>query len=143
MNFKKRCLIFATFFGSCIAISLLAAALGTKYWVRATCYRSASVDKNQKSNGSVHFGLFEGSQTLNVGLGDRMSSIDLLDVLYKERTFLLYEVYITTIATVFGGILFGIIAAMMAIVNTASNPTEQICHIPGNNSLYRSLDTDG
>merc|ERR1711994_202200 len=55
-----------------------------------------------------------------------MSPIDLLDVLYKERTFLLYEVYITTIATV-----FGIIAAMMAIVNTASNPTEQICHIPG------------
>ena len=50
---------------------------------------------------------------------------------FQERTFLIYELYIATIATVCGGIFFGIISAMMAIVNTASNPIEAICHIPG------------
>ena len=50
---------------------------------------------------------------------------------HQERTFLIYELYIATIATVCGGIFFGIISAMMAIVNTASNPIEAICHIPG------------
>jgi len=118
-----------TFFGCCIAIALLAAALGTKYWVQATCHRNTATSK--KSNGSIHFGLFQGTQTLNWGVGDRVTPIVVLDVLYNERTFLMYELYITTIATVCGGIFFGIIAAMVAIVNTASNPTEQICHIPG------------
>jgi hypothetical protein len=28
-------------------------------------------------------------------------------------------------------ILFGILAALLAIVNTAYNPIEAICHIPG------------
>ena len=55
----------------------------------------------------------------------------MLDLLYTERTFLIYELYIATIATVCGGIFFGAISAMMAIVNTASNPIEAICHVPG------------
>ena len=58
----------------------------------------------------------------------------------QERTFLIYELYIATIATVCGGIFFGIISAMMAIVNTASNPIEAICHIPGaDNKRIRSF----
>merc|ERR1712038_2194874 len=84
-----------------------------------------------KSNGSVTFGLFEYQSVLNSGLGDRVEYHEMLDILYKERTFLIYELYIATIATVCGGIFFGIISAMMAIVNTASNPIEAICHIPG------------
>merc|ERR1711936_137808 len=83
------------------------------------------------SNGSVTFGLFEYQSVLNSGLGDRVEYHEMLDILYKERTFLIYELYIATIATVCGGIFFGIISAMMAIVNTASNPIEAICHIPG------------
>jgi len=131
MNFKKRCLIFVTFFGSCLAIALLAASLGTKYWVQATCYRNSTQESRIKSNGTVHFGLFEGTKVLNVGLGDRETEFLMLDVLYAERDLVMYELYMATVATVCGGILFGIIAAMMAIINTASNPTEQICHIPG------------
>ncbi len=49
----------------------------------------------------------------------------------RERTFLLYELYIATIALVAASILFGILAALLAIVNTAYNPIEAICHIPG------------
>jgi hypothetical protein len=66
-----------------------------------------------------------------VGLGDRVKNMQMLDILYKDRSFLIYELYISTIATVCGGIFFGVISAMMAIVNTASNPIEAICHIPG------------
>ena len=39
--------------------------------------------------------------------------------------------FISVLQKVCGGIFFGIISAMMAIVNTASNPIEAICHIPG------------
>ena len=44
---------------------------------------------------------------------------------------MVYELYIATIATVVAAIFFGIISAMLAIVNTASNPIEAICHVPG------------
>jgi len=128
MNFKKRSLIFVTFFGSCLAISLLAASLGTKYWVSAQCKRT---ENPEKSNGTVHFGLFSYQAHLNFGLGNRPYTEGMLEVLYRERTFLIYELYIATIGLVTGGIFFGIISAMMAIVNTASNPIEAICHIPG------------
>jgi hypothetical protein len=35
-------------------------------------------------------------------------------------------------------ILFGILAALLAIVNTAYNPIEAICHIPGTYLPYAS-----
>ena len=50
---------------------------------------------------------------------------------FRERTFLIYELYISTIALVSAGILFGIFASLLAIVNTAYNPIEAICHVPG------------
>jgi hypothetical protein len=38
------------------------------------------------------------------------------------------------------GILFGILAALLAIVNTAYNPIEAICHVPGERSIaHRDL----
>jgi len=128
MYLKKRSLIFVTFFCSCLAIGLLGSSLGTKSWVSATCQRTINTDK---SNGSVHFGLFQYQSILNAGLGDRVDNQEMLKILYVERSFLIYELYIATIATVCGGIFFGIISAMMAIVNTASNPIEAICHVPG------------
>ena len=53
MNFKKRSLIFVTFFVSCFCISLLGAALGTEHWVEAGCRREG--DYSEKSNGTVNF----------------------------------------------------------------------------------------
>lgn len=129
MNLKRRSLIFVTFFLSCLAIALLGASLGTKSWVTASCQRTINTDK---SNGTVNFGLFEYQSILNSGLGDRVDHQEILDILYKDRKYLLiYELYIATIATVCGAIFFGIVSAMMAIVNTASNPIEAICHVPG------------
>jgi len=129
MNFKKRSFIFVTFFVSCLAISLLAAALGTEHWVSAECVREGEF--KDKSSGTINFGLFKGSRLLNFGLGERHYPMNMQDILYKERTFLQYELYIATISMVVAGILFGVLSALLAIVNTAYNPIEAICHIPG------------
>jgi len=129
MNFKKRSLIFVTFFSSCLAISLLGAALGTEHWLEASCVRQG--DFSDKSNGTVNFGLFRGSRHLNSGLGDRHYPMNMLQILFRERAFMIYELYIATIALLCSGILFGVLSALLAIVNTAYNPSEAICHIPG------------
>lgn len=68
MNLFRRCVIFATFIGACASVALLAAALGTKYWVTASAKR---VLNPTESDGRVHFGLFEGEKSLNVGYGWR------------------------------------------------------------------------
>jgi hypothetical protein len=39
--------------------------------------------------------------------------------------------YIATIACIAVALFFGIVSACMAVINTASNPTEYICHMPG------------
>merc|ERR1711944_139797 len=81
-----------------------------------------------------NMGLFFYEASLNFGLGDRHFPEKMLGsegILYIERQFLVYELYIATIACVVAGIFFGIISAMLAIVNTGSNPVEAICHVPG------------
>jgi hypothetical protein len=57
--------------------------------------------------------------------------MDLIDILYHERTFLIKELYIATIACIAVALFFGVVSACMAVINTASNPTEYICHMPG------------
>ena len=51
--------------------------------------------------------------------------------MYHERQLMVYELYIGTISAVVAAIFFGIISAMLAIINTGSNPVEAICHVPG------------
>lgn len=124
-------MIFITFFGNCLAISLLAASLGTKYWITAQCKR---LENAEKSDGNVNFGLFEYEANLNYGAGERNYQDNMLGpegIMYHERSLMVYELYIATISTVVAAIVFGIISAMLAIVNTGSNPVEAICHIPG------------
>ena len=81
MNFKRRSLLFVTFFVSCLAICLLGTALGTPYWVTATCHRAGEF--REKSNGTVNFGLFQGARHLNSGLGDRFYPMNMLQILYR------------------------------------------------------------
>jgi len=130
-TFKRRALIFVTFFGSCLALSLLAASLATNHWITAACKRTENAEK---SNGTVNFGLFEYETNLNVGYGDRYTVMNMLGsegVMYHERQLMVYELYIGTISAVVAAIFFGIISAMLAIINTGSNPVEAICHVPG------------
>ena len=50
---------------------------------------------------------------------------------YRERDFLVRELYVTTISCVCAAILFGLFGAGLALHNTAGNPKEAICHYPG------------
>lgn len=69
----KRGMIFVTFFGSCFAIALLVASLGTKHWVNAAAKRTSNPEE---SDGRIHFGLFDGKKELNVAYGWRTYDID-------------------------------------------------------------------
>ncbi|XP_050682040.1 uncharacterized protein LOC126977309 [Leptidea sinapis] len=68
LNMFKRSMIYATFFGSCLCIALVVAALGTWHWVDATArgLRNPTV-----SEARISFGLFEGYKELTVGVGWR------------------------------------------------------------------------
>lgn len=72
IDLKTRGLVFATFFGSCIIIGLLVAALTTEYWIES----QAKVAKEEKAQGKIRFGLFSGSRSLNKGYGWRHNITD-------------------------------------------------------------------
>ena len=127
MNLREKTLIFVTFLTSCLAIALISAGLGTQYWIVAKAFRST----NEKSKGLVHFGLFQGERKLNHGFGERIYSMDILDVMFHEQKYMVKELFITTIACAVGGIFFGVISALLSILNTASNPVEAVCHYTG------------
>jgi len=72
MSIKTRAFVFATFFGNCLVVGLLVAALTTEYWIQATPRRHNSPE----SKGQINFGLFGGSKDLNYGYGLRNHRID-------------------------------------------------------------------
>merc|ERR1712050_616017 len=88
-------------------------------------------ESNNKSAGFIHFGLFEGTKRLNHGFGERVYPMDIVDILYRERTFMVKELYVATLVCICASMLFGILAAIAAVVNTASTPSEPVCHFPG------------
>lgn len=66
-------MIFVTFFGSCLGIALLVAALGTKFWIVARARRDSNPEE---SDGRIHFGLFDGKKELNVAYGWRTYDVN-------------------------------------------------------------------
>ncbi|KAF7282245.1 uncharacterized protein LOC143200086 isoform X1 [Rhynchophorus ferrugineus] len=111
----KRGLIFCTFFVACAAAALLLAGLGTKYWIQASAKRA----KNPlESDGRIHFGLFEGRKELNVAYGWRTYDIDIISTMKFEPEFLNYWFWIGTVAALCSGLLFSLLSAVFAVINT-------------------------
>lgn len=121
-------MIFVTFFGSCLGISLLVAALGTKYWVVARARRVSNPDE---SDGRINFGLFEGKKELNVAYGWRTYDISVLELMRTDREFLLYGLWVATVACLAGGLLFAGLSAVFAVINTATTPIGAVTGVPG------------
>lgn len=70
-------MVFITFFGCCFGISLMAAAMSTKFWLEAEAVQrrtnqDQSLEVRPNSTGHVNFGLFKGRKALNVGFGMRL-----------------------------------------------------------------------
>lgn len=124
---SDRVICFGTFLASCAAIALLCGSLASQHWVVSTAHR----ESNAKSEGRINFGLFWGTRRLNHGFGERVYEMDVMEVQYRERDFLVRELYVTTISCVCGAVLFGLLGAGLALHNTAGNPKEAICHYPG------------
>ena len=132
MNLRERSIIFVTFLIACWALALTAGGLGTKYWVVSNAVRlDSGLRELNKSNGYIHFGLFEGTWRLDSGVGERVHHKKILELTYLDPTFLVKGLYNATIGCVTASLFFGVVSALLAVVNTASNPTEPICHLPG------------
>lgn len=127
MKIKGKLLIFLTFLSTCLALALLASGLASQNWIVASANRSS----NPKSHGRINFGLFRGTRRLNHGFGERVYPMNVYEVQYREKQFMIRELYVTTIACVCGAILLGLISAGLALLNVASNPIEAVCHFPG------------
>ncbi|KAK7792200.1 hypothetical protein R5R35_005153 [Gryllus longicercus] len=128
MTMFKRGMIFVTFFLSCLIIALLVAALGTKYWIVA---RARRISNPEESDGRINFGLFEGKKELNVAYGWRTYEIKMLELLHTDREFLIYGVWVATIGSLCAGVLFAALAAIFAVINTATTPSGSLTGVPG------------
>ncbi|XP_019878297.1 uncharacterized protein LOC109606173 [Aethina tumida] len=128
MNLFKRGMIFLTFFGSCIAMALLVASLGTKQWVNAKAKR---LKNPMESDGKINFGLFDGKKELNVAYGWRTYEIDVVHLLRYEPEFLMYGFWLGTVACICVTLLFTIFAAVFAAINTATTTSRCLTGISG------------
>jgi hypothetical protein len=132
MRLNEKALIFLTFLFTCGALALLIGSLVTEYWVTAKAVRAS----NLKSEGHINFGLFKGTKILNHGFGERVYEFSVVDVQYREKDFLIRELYAVTVASVCASLLFGIICAGQSLYNTSFTATEAVCHFPGQLNLY-------
>nr|XP_022918203.1 uncharacterized protein LOC111427336 [Onthophagus taurus] len=118
MTMFKRAMIFVTFFGSCFAIALLVASLGTKQWVNAVAKRTINPEESQ---GRINFGLFDGKKDLNVAYGWRTYPIDVVHLLKYEPEFLNYWLWLGTITCVCAGLLLSALSGVFAAINAGTN----------------------
>uniref|UniRef100_A0A224XVX5 Putative conserved plasma membrane protein n=1 Tax=Panstrongylus lignarius TaxID=156445 RepID=A0A224XVX5_9HEMI len=124
MNLYRHGMIFGTFFGSCLCIGLLAAALGTRYWIVSNAVRP----NYSKSGGRIFIGLFEGEKNLNFGFGLRCETIE-VPALMSEM--MIYPLWLGTVICMCAGILFSAAAAVFAVINTATTPIGILTGVPG------------
>ncbi|RZF34573.1 hypothetical protein LSTR_LSTR006958 [Laodelphax striatellus] len=128
MNLYKRGMIFVTFLGSCLSIVLIAAALGTNYWVVAQARR---IPNPTESDGHVHFGLFQGVKDLNVAYGWRTYHFSVLDLMQQDMDFMVYSYWMTTVVTTSSSLIFAAASAVFAVINTATTPIGSFTGVPG------------
>uniref|UniRef100_A0A1B6LYA0 MARVEL domain-containing protein n=1 Tax=Graphocephala atropunctata TaxID=36148 RepID=A0A1B6LYA0_9HEMI len=128
MNLYKRGMIFVTFLGSCLGIALVAAALGTKHWVTSRARRTPNPSE---SDGVVHLGLFYGDKDLNVAYGWRNYPFTVVDTMRSDPSFMVYSYWLTTVACLSLSLLFAAVAAVFAVINTATTPIGALTGVPG------------
>lgn len=104
INLKTRGLVFATFFGSCLIIGLLVAALTTESWVEAEAkHRNVT-----EAQGKIKFGLFSGSKNMNKKFGWRFNTTDVQSLLRDDV--IQYTWWILTSL----GVGFGLLSSFIA-----------------------------
>ncbi|XP_045472940.1 clarin-3 [Harmonia axyridis] len=116
MSLMKRGMIFITFFGSCLAMALTIVSLGTKFWITSRAKRTSNP---LESDGIINFGLFDGKKELNVAYGWRSYDIDVLHLLKFEPEFMNYSIWLGTVVTVCGSLVFSALGAVFTIITVS------------------------
>ncbi|XP_055524541.1 uncharacterized protein LOC129718135 [Wyeomyia smithii] len=116
MSLKTRGIVFATFFGSCLIVGLLVAALTTDNWVQSSAKRFNSTE----SQGRIHFGLFNGQRHLNVAFGWRRHDVNVLAVIQDEPDVMSYWLWLGTTVGVGLGALSGAVGAIASVLKSSS-----------------------
>lgn len=124
MTMFRRGMTFLAFLGSCIAVGLLIASLGTKRWLVAGAKRSSNP---VESDGRIHFGLFDGRKELNVAYGWRAYDIDVVRQLRYEPELQIYGLWLGTVMGVCGALLMAAIGGVAAAIVAASNKYSNRC----------------
>ncbi|GLH02876.1 Uncharacterized protein GBIM_08829 [Gryllus bimaculatus] len=55
----------------------------------------------------------------------------MLELLHTDREFLIYGVWVATIGSLCAGVLFAALAAIFAVINTATTPSGSLTGVPG------------
>ncbi|XP_053696997.1 uncharacterized protein LOC128744193 [Sabethes cyaneus] len=116
MSLKTRGIVFATFFGSCLIVGFLVAALTTDNWVQSSAKRYNSTE----SQGRINFGLFSGQKHLNVAYGWRRHEVNILAVLQDEPDVMSYWLWLGTTIGVGLGALSGAVGAIASVLKSSS-----------------------
>ncbi|XP_043274776.1 uncharacterized protein [Venturia canescens] len=124
----RRGTIFATFFLSLLGGGLVCAALVTQHWIEARPWRTPNP---QESAGRVHFGLLQGKKELNVAYGWRTYHISVPQMIRQDPAVMSYSLWIGTLATTSGALVAAGLAALLAVLNTATSPRSKILSVPG------------
>ncbi len=60
-----------------------------------------------------------------------MYDLNVLEAQYRDRDFLVRELYVCTVAAACGALLLGVAAAVLSLHNVAADPAEAACALPG------------
>lgn len=116
MSIRTRALIFSTFLGCCLAIALLLIALTTNNWVRATPRRGNATE----SLSEVSLGLFYGNKNLNHGIGMRNHPVNVYTFIQNEPDTMNFWLWLFTALGTGFGLLACAVAAIGAVLKSAS-----------------------
>ncbi|XP_013783839.1 clarin-2-like [Limulus polyphemus] len=138
MDIVKRALTFLTFFVCCTSLAFLAASFATQSWIEAEPIRtgfnlnSTSLEGDDKKFvGKINFGLFKGEKILDYGFGPRKSQIWIKTELQENPTLMKFGLWLFTIICVALSMLFGLVGAVFAVINTVIVPVELITGMMG------------
>ncbi|XP_015916501.1 clarin-3 [Parasteatoda tepidariorum] len=138
-DLTKRVITFCTFFICCGCLALISASLATQKWIVAKPVKvglppsisNATAGDHTKFRGDLHFGLFEGSKTLNHGFGDRKTHIWVQQEMGKNPQLFIFSLWLLTIMSLALAMLFALVSAVFAVINTVVTPVEVITGIAG------------
>ncbi|XP_033214901.1 uncharacterized protein LOC117171575 [Belonocnema kinseyi] len=124
----RRGTIFATFFLSLLSGGLLCGALVTQHWIEAKPWIP---DGPKNSAGKIHFGLLNGTKELNYGYGWRTHHFSVSAMIKQDPMVMSWGLWIGTLGTTSAALLTAALAALLAVLNTATTPRSKILSVPG------------